>query len=118
MTTTYDMFSATCITRHAIDRIANKWTILVIAALAEHPYYFGELRRKIDCISQKMLTETLRKLEADKLLLRTIEPGNVRKVIYTLTPLGESLVDPLQTLQHWAIRYADEVSEMSTQPIH
>jgi DNA-binding HxlR family transcriptional regulator len=109
-TRAYDMFSAACITRQVIDRVADKWTILVVAALAEHPYYFGELRRKIECISQKMLTQTLRNLEADGLLLRTVETGSVKRVSYALTPLGESLIIPLQGLQQWAIQYADETA--------
>jgi len=110
------MFSAVCLTRRAIDRIADKWTILIVAALAEHPYHFGELRRKIECISQKMLTQTLRKLETDGLLERDVETGSVTKVSYSLTPLGESLVEPLRGLQQWAISYADAFGESLKNP--
>jgi DNA-binding HxlR family transcriptional regulator len=110
-TTTYNIFSAICVTRRALTRIADKWTILVLAALAEQPYHFGELRRKIECISQKMLTQTLRKLEADGLIARDVESGAVTKVIYSLTPLGLSLVEPLESLQRWAITHADELEK-------
>lgn len=105
----YDMFSAVCVTREIIGRVVDKWTILVIASLAEHPYHFGELRRKIECISQKMLTQTLRKLEADGLVKRSVIPGNVTKVTYSLTPLGLTLVGPLQGLQQWTIDHAKEL---------
>ena len=110
----YDMFSAVCVTRQIISRILDKWTILVIAALAERPYHFGELRRKIDCISQKMLTQTLRKLESDGLVDRTIVPGTVVKVTYTLTPLGKTLVVPLSGLQQWTIAHAEELEAFRT----
>lgn len=103
------MFSAVCVTRQILARIMDKWTILVIAALTEHPYYFGELRRKIDCISQKMLTQTLRKLEADGLVKREVEEASVKKVAYSLTPLGTTLIAPLQGLQHWTIAHAEEL---------
>jgi len=102
------MFSAICLTRQAIARIADKWTILVVVALAERPYYFGELLRKIECISQKMLTQTLRKLEADGIVSRSVEEGSVKRVQYTLTPIGVKLIEPLQGLQRWAVEYADE----------
>lgn len=108
-TTSYNIFSAICVTRLAVTRIADKWTILVIAALADKPYHFGELRRKIECISQKMLTQTLRKLEADGFVKRTVIAGSVVKVAYSLTPLGASLVKPLEGLQQWAVEHADEL---------
>ncbi|MEK7571890.1 MAG: helix-turn-helix domain-containing protein [Patescibacteria group bacterium] len=92
-------------------KIADKWTILVLAALSEQPYYFGELKRKIECISQKMLTQTLRKLETDGFIERKVIKGNVTKVSYSLTKLGISLVEPLQGLQQWAITNADELDQ-------
>lgn len=113
-TVSYNIFSSICITRRILTRIADKWTILVIAALAERPYYFGELLRKIECISQKMLTQTLRKLEADGFITRKVEDGPVTKVIYSLTPLGLSLVEPLNSLQQWAITHADELDDSCT----
>lgn len=111
MKQTYNIFSAACITRQALTKVADKWTILVIAALAEQPYHFGELRRKIECISQKMLTQTLRKLEADGFIDRAVLPGKVVRVEYSLTPLGKSLVVPLTSLQKWAITNASELQK-------
>lgn len=104
---TYSIFSAACITRRALLMIADKWTVLIISALAERPYYFGELRRKIECISQKMLTQSLRKIEKDGLITRKVISGSVVKVEYSLTPLGKTLVEPLRGLQMWAVKYAD-----------
>lgn len=101
----YDMFAAACSSREAITRIANKWTMLLLMALAEKPYNFGELRRKVECISQKMLTQTLRQLEADGFVRRQVGSGRVVTVTYSLTSLGTSLIGPLASLQQWAIAH-------------
>lgn len=106
----YNMFEAACSSRYAISRIADKWTMLVLMALHENPYYFGELHRKIECISRKMLTQTLKKLEADNLIERQIhKEGNVVKVSYQLSPLGDSLIVPIISLQEWAIQHGDKI---------
>lgn len=110
----YDMFEAACSTRQAITCLADKWTMLLLMALAERPYQFGELRRKVECISQKMLTQTLRKLESKDLVKRRTNKGNVVTVVYSLTPLGESLVGPLTILQQWAIKHGSEISAKTT----
>lgn len=105
----YNMFEAACSSRYAISRIADKWTMLVLMALNEKPFYFGELHRKIECISRKMLTQTLKKLEVDNLIERHIyHEGNVIKVSYQLSPLGESLIVPIISLQEWAIQHGDK----------
>lgn len=110
----YNMFEAACSSRYAISRIADKWTMLVLMALNENPFYFGELHRKIECISRKMLTQTLKKLEADNLIERQIhKEGNVVKVSYRLSPLGCSLIVPIIGLQRWAIQHGDK---FKTQP--
>ncbi len=107
----YNMFEAACSTRQAITYLADKWTMLLLMALAERPHQFGELRRKIECISQKMLTQTLRKLEAKGLVTRRLSEAKVITVTYSLTPLGESLIEPLEVLQHWAVIHGSEVSD-------
>ena len=111
----YNMFEAACSSRYAISRIADKWTMLVLMALNENPFYFGELHRKIECISRKMLTQTLKKLETDNLIERQIhKEGNVIKVSYQLSPLGESLIVPIISLQKWAIQHGDRFNAQPT----
>jgi DNA-binding HxlR family transcriptional regulator len=98
------VFDATCSARHALELIASKWTILILAALADGPMRNGALLRRIDGISQKMLTQTLRLLERNGLVLResceTVPP----QVSYRLSPLGESLSQSLVVLDRWAER--------------
>ena len=106
----YDVYDARCPTRQALDRIADKWSALIVGLLAERPHRFGELRRKIGGISQKMLTQTLRSLEADGLVSRRAFPTVPVTVEYALTPLGETLVAPLASIRDWAERHIEEVS--------
>jgi DNA-binding HxlR family transcriptional regulator len=98
------VFDATCSARHALELIASKWTILILSALAEGPTRNGALLRRIDGISQKVLTQTLRTLERNGLVLRescqTVPP----QVSYRLSPLGESLSQSLAVLDQWAER--------------
>lgn len=98
----YDVYAADCPTRQALDRIADKWTALIVGLLAERPHRFGELRRRIGGISQKMLTQTLRSLERDGLVNRRAEPTVPVTVEYSLTPLGRTLVEPLAAIRTWA----------------
>ncbi|MDQ0393097.1 winged helix-turn-helix transcriptional regulator [Labrys monachus] len=91
-----------CAIRNVLDRIGDKWSYLIITTLAEEPRRFGELRRAIDDISQRMLTETLRSLQRDGLLQRTVFPTTPPAVEYRLTELGRSLLEPMQGLIAWA----------------
>ena len=104
-----DIFSAACPTRQAISRIADKWSILLLMALSRHPHHFGELKRKVDCISHKMLTQSLRKLQRDGLVVRTTIPGRVVKVRYELSTLGKSLIVPLTVMWQWAATHGEEI---------
>lgn len=101
---TYDMFRAGCPTRQVLDRVADKWTALVILALGEGRQRFSELRRAIDGISNKMLTQTLRGLEADGLICRRVYPTVPVTVEYELTDLGRSLATAVAGLRSWAYR--------------
>jgi DNA-binding HxlR family transcriptional regulator len=105
----YDVYDASCPTRQALDRIADKWSALIIGLLAERPHRFGELRRKIDGISQKMLTQTLRSLESDGLVSRRAFATVPVTVEYSLTPLGETLVAPLASLRDWAEQHIEDL---------
>ena len=86
-----------------LSRVGDKWTVRVVMSLAEGSLRFNELRREIPNISQRMLTRTLRNLERDGLVQRTVTPSVPPRVDYALTPLGSSLVDPVARLGNWAV---------------
>jgi DNA-binding HxlR family transcriptional regulator len=102
-------YLADCPTRRALDRIGDKWSVLIVALLAKRTHRFAELRRGISGISQKMLTQTLRSLERDGLVTRTIYAEVPPRVEYALTPLGRTLVDPIQAVVAWAQDHIAEV---------
>ena len=91
-----------CAIRDVLDRIGDKWSYLLIMTLAQRPHRFGELRRAIDDISQRMLTETLRSLQRDGLIVRTVFPTTPPSVEYRLTERGRSLQAPMRGLVDWA----------------
>ncbi|SEM05896.1 DNA-binding transcriptional regulator, HxlR family [Rhodococcus maanshanensis] len=99
-----------CEVRQILDRIADKWSLLVIALLDRRTLRFTELRREIDGISQRMLTVTLRQLERDGLVRRTVYPVVPPRVDYALTPLGETLHETIQALVSWTEVHQDEVA--------
>lgn len=99
-----------CPIRMVIDRIADKWTVLMMSLLSDcKPHRFNELRRNVEGISQKMLTQTLRDLERDGLVVRTVYPQIPPRVEYALTPLGVTLCGPIEQLGEWAIAHVDEI---------
>lgn len=95
---------AQCPVRNVLDQLASKWSVLILTTLAERPYRFGELKREIGDISQRMLTQTLRDLQADGLIERTVFPTTPPSVEYKLTPLGKSFLEPLSAVVDWAFR--------------
>lgn len=107
----YDPYARDCPSRRLLDRIGDRWTVLLITALENGPRRFSELLRTVDGISQKMLTQTLRGLEADGLVLRTVHPEIPPRVEYELTELGRSLLQPLGALISWASAHMGEVAE-------
>ncbi len=104
-----DPFDPDCPTRQILDRIADKWTVLIVVALQTGAKRFGELRREVGGISQKMLTQTLRSLERDGLVLRRVKPSSPVSVVYELTQLGRSLVPALAGLTDWAVGAMPEI---------
>jgi DNA-binding HxlR family transcriptional regulator len=100
-----------CESRQALDRIADKWTCLVVYALAKGPMRHGELRRTIQGITQKMLTQTLRSMERDGLVERTVIATVPPHVEYKLTPLGDTLKKPLAAICRWAMDHLPELQE-------
>ena len=85
-----------------LSRVGDKWTVLVVSTLGDGPKRFNELRRALGSISQRMLTLTVRSLERDGLVTRTVFPTNPPRVDYELTLLGRSLLDPVSALGSWA----------------
>ncbi len=108
-TRSYNVYVADCPSRQVLDLVSDKWTVLIVSLLVKRPYRFGELRRAIGGISQKMLTQTLRSLERDGLVRRTVYPVVPPKVEYALTPLGETLIVPLAAIGVWAEQHMDEI---------
>lgn len=104
-----DVFSARCLSRRALDLIADTWSVLVLGALLERTHRHSELRRRIEGISQKMLTQTLRNLEHSGLVSREIYPEVPPRVEYSLTPLGETLREPIGALCAWAQNHISAV---------
>ena len=98
-----------CPSRLVLDRIADKWTALVIQILAHGTMRYAQLQRAIGGISQKMLTQTLRSLERDGLVQRTVHPVIPPKVEYSLTRLGRTLIEPLHTLCRWSEKHLAEL---------
>ncbi|WP_018658336.1 winged helix-turn-helix transcriptional regulator [Actinomadura flavalba] len=95
--------------RQILDRIADKWSLQVIACLAEGPLRFGELRRRVEGVSQRMLTVTLRALERDGIATRTVLPTAPPSVEYALTPLGTTLLDLAASFVTWADTHFPDV---------
>ncbi|MDQ0135787.1 DNA-binding HxlR family transcriptional regulator [Neorhizobium galegae] len=91
-----------CPVRDVLDRIAGKWSTLLLGALARQPYRFGELRRLVPDISQRMLTQTLRDLQRDGYIEREVFPTKPPSVEYRMTDLGRSLFEPLSKVLLWA----------------
>jgi DNA-binding HxlR family transcriptional regulator len=106
---TYDVFSRACPSRAVFDRLGERWTGLVLLALRPRTLRFNELRRQIDGISQKMLTQTLRALERDGLVARTVYPTVPVTVEYELTTLGRSLGEAVEVLRAWAYAHIDDM---------
>ena len=118
----YDAFLAGCPSRQLLDRISDKWVALVLAALGDdgprpgndcaggpRPMRYSELSRRLAGVSQKMLTQTLRSLERDGLLTRTVKPTVPVTVTYSLTDLGSSLQHVMHGIKAWAEAHMDEV---------
>ncbi|MGW4531354.1 winged helix-turn-helix transcriptional regulator [Nocardia sp. NPDC004340] len=105
-----DVYSAKCPTRQVLDHIAGKWTVLVIDSLLDQgTLRYTELSRRIGGVSQKMLTQTLRSLEADGFLTRTVHPTIPPRVEYELTDLGRSLAEPIAALRVWTETHINEI---------
>lgn len=114
----YDVFQwdtrEDCEVRQILDRVADKWSLLVIALLDRRTLRFTELRRRIDGISQRMLARTLRHLERDGLVSRTVHPTVPPRVDYALTPLGATLHETIRALVTWTETHQNEIAAART----
>lgn len=108
---TWDTYAADCPTRRVLDRIADKWAVLVLGLLADGPVRFNQLRRRIGGVSQKMLSQTLRSLERDGLVHRRAIATVPVTVEYSITPLGRTLSAAVDMLRIWAETHMNEVLE-------
>ena len=104
-----NVLSPNCPSRRALDLIADKWALLVLIALSRGTARYAELERSIGGVSQKMLTQTLRRLERHGLLTRTAHPSVPVTVEYALSDLGASLMGPVRALRDWAEAHAGDL---------
>ncbi|WP_116203193.1 winged helix-turn-helix transcriptional regulator [Amycolatopsis circi] len=109
-TPSWDPYERGCPSRDLLDRIGDKWSILVLGELGKQgPCRFTQLRNRLSGVSEKMLTQTLRALERDGIVRRTVYPTVPVRVEYALTPLGVSLRAPLKALTEWSVLHLSEV---------
>lgn len=104
-----DPFNRNCGSRKVLDRIGDRWSVLVVLTLADGDKRYGELAERVDGISQKMLTQTVRAMERDGLLIRTVHPVIPPRVEYRLTELGGSLAEAFCGVWVWAARNLDHI---------
>ncbi|MEY9928626.1 DNA-binding HxlR family transcriptional regulator [Catenulispora sp. GP43] len=106
----WDPYERGCPSRDLLDRIGDKWSILVLGELGRHgTSRFTQLRKQLAGVSEKMLTQTLRALERDGLVVRTVYPEVPVRVEYSLTPLGVTLRGPLKALTDWSLEHTTDV---------
>ena len=104
-----NVLSEACPSRQVLDRLSDKWSTLIIYSLREDTLRYGELQRRIGGVSQKMLTQTLRSLEDDGIVERTVYPVVPPMVEYSLTPLGKTLIEPLSAICQWAEKHLPQL---------
>jgi len=104
-----DAFLLACPSREVLGRVGEKWTALALVALAQGPLRFNELKRRLEGISQKMLTQTLRRLERDGLVARAVVDARPLRVDYKLRPAGRSLLPIIMSLKKWAEKHLVDV---------
>lgn len=107
---TGDLFDPNCPTRLVLDRIGDKWTVLVVLLLSDGPMRFSELRAHLGAVAPKVLTQTLRRIERDGLVTREIFAEVPPRVEYTLTDLGRSLTRPIAVIGDWAETHLSEIT--------
>jgi DNA-binding HxlR family transcriptional regulator len=104
-----DVFHTDCPARQVLDHVTSRWGVWVLMALRERQLRFYELRERIEGISEKMLSQTLRALVRDGLVARTVAPSTPPRVSYALTPLGQGTSEPLASMFAWIRDHAAEI---------
>jgi len=104
-----------CPSRYLLDQIGDKWTMLILTALCEKPLRFNELKRCLDGITQKALTQALRRLERNGILARLVIPSSQVAVEYRITPLGRTLEEPFKALHLWTIQHLAAVMKAQSE---
>ncbi|MER8072116.1 helix-turn-helix domain-containing protein [Streptomyces sp. NPDC094034] len=107
---TRTVFRGDCPSRPILDQIADKWSMMVMALL-ERPTRFNELKRGLEGVTQRVLTQTLRRLERNGMIQRTVLPTSPVGVEYSLTPLGQSLREPFGRLYDWTVEHSGEIQD-------
>ncbi|MEI8410259.1 MULTISPECIES: winged helix-turn-helix transcriptional regulator [unclassified Kribbella] len=110
-----NVFDPNCPTRVILDRIGDKWTVLAVLLLRNGPLRFTELRDGIGSVAPKVLTQTLRRLERDGLVSREIFAEVPPRVVYSLTPMGESLIKPITAFSEWAEEHLPAITTAQQQ---
>lgn len=106
----YSPYAADCPSRQLLDRIGDRWSVLTIGSLVDGPQRYSAIANRVQGVSQKMLTQTLRALERDGLVTRTVYPEIPPRVEYALTERGRSLRAVLEPLECWATDHMDDVA--------
>ncbi|WP_280443977.1 winged helix-turn-helix transcriptional regulator [Nocardia brasiliensis] len=102
------VFRSDCPSRPILDQIADKWSMMVMTILDE-PRRFNEIKRRLEAVTQRVLTQTLRRLERNGMIVRRVLATSPVGVEYSRTPLGESLQEPFGRLYDWTVAHADEI---------
>jgi DNA-binding HxlR family transcriptional regulator len=111
----FDVLAQACPTRQVVNRVGDRWSLLVLYALEGGTLRFQQLRHTVDGVSQKMLTQTLRALERDGLVQRTVYASVPPKVEYSLSPLGASLSESVAAVRAWAYAHMDQIDQARAQ---
>ena len=105
------IFRADCGSRLILDQIADKWSMLILAVLCAAPLRFNAIKRQLEGVTQKALTQALRRLERNGLLARRVIPASPVAVEYSVTPLGRTLQQPFAALHGWTVQHLSEVEK-------
>lgn len=106
---TWNPYASNCPTRLVLDRVADKWTVLLLGVLAKGPMRFNQLKREIEGLSQKVLSQTLKSLERDGLVSRKAIATVPVTVVYSITPLGQTLTATIEALRAWAETHVEDI---------
>jgi len=106
-----DCFSADCPSRTLFDQVSDKWSMLVLISLEDGPVRFNAIKRRLEGVTQKALTQCLRRLERNGLLSRHVIPVSPIAVQYEITPLGRTLLQPFKVMHDWTLTKLSEVEE-------